>query len=174
MNTKKIALTGYMGCGKSTIGTCLSALMQTEFTDLDAEIEKRSGMKIADIFKNKGELYFRKKEREILSEILTENKAFILATGGGTPAYYDNMDLLNAHTESFYLRAPVSLLVKNLSAETQKRPLLSHLSEKDLADFIGNHLFERKAFYEKAKHILPLRGQTPEEAAAEIAQILKV
>ena len=81
----KIVLIGYMGSGKSAVGKQLASKLQILFKDLDNEIEILEGNSISQIFSDKGEIYFRKKEREILTDILTTEKNLVLATGGGTP-----------------------------------------------------------------------------------------
>ena len=91
----RIALVGYMGSGKSTVGKLLSERMSIPFIDLDKVIETREGKTIAALFGEKGETYFRQLESNALIEILSQNTPFILATGGGTPCFLDHMHLLN-------------------------------------------------------------------------------
>ena len=92
----KIVLLGYMGSGKSAIGSFLSEKLQIPFYDLDSEIEKIEQISIAKLFQTKGEIYFRKTENEVLKKILALEENFVLSLGGGTPCYYYNHELLNA------------------------------------------------------------------------------
>src|SRR5690625_7262031 len=98
-----ISLMGYMGSGKSTIGKELANTFNYKFIDLDEFIEASETQSISEIFKNGGEIKFRKLERLYLLEILEEEKNAIIAFGGGSPVYYDNIDKINEHSFSFYL-----------------------------------------------------------------------
>jgi shikimate kinase len=157
----KIILLGYMACGKSTIGEVLSRFTKVEFIDLDKFIEKKYNSTLVDIFKTKGELFFRKVERLALLELLNSDKSFILSLGGGTPCYYDNMDLIvqTKNVKSFYLKSSIPELVRRLEFEKEERPLISHLNSKEqLIEFIGKHLFERSFFYNKAHFVIEINN----------------
>lgn len=148
---------GYMGSGKTTIGRKLSEILGFSFIDLDDHITSNESMEIKDIFKNKGEIYFRKKEADYLAKLLKEIDDIVLSLGGGTPCYGNNIDLINSSekTKSIYLKASIPTLVSRLKPEQANRPLISHLkSENDLTEFIGKHLFERKNYYEKAHKVI--------------------
>ena len=145
----KISLIGYMGAGKSTLGSELAVLSGLEYYDLDGEIEKYTGYTITETIFNKGELYFRKLEREKLEEILAKDN-FVLSTGGGTPCYYDNAELINSKSISVYLQYSVKHLFERLKADKTERPLIAHLEDDALLEYIGKHVFERSVYYEKA------------------------
>ena len=156
----KISLIGYMGSGKSTIGSRLALPSGLEYYDLDAMIEQRTGYTITETIFNKGELYFRKLEREVLHEILTKDH-FVLSTGGGTPCYYDNIEVINKHSLSIYLQYGVAKLYERLKTNKSHRPLLAHLEGDALREYIGKHLFERAAYYERA--IVTINGNRLDE-----------
>ena len=164
----KITLLGYMGSGKTTIGKELSDTLNFKFVDLDEFIEFVYKKPVSEIFSHEGEIKFRKYEREALMEILNSSDDLILSLGGGTPAYYDNMDFINKHSNSFYLRLTPSDLVKRLMEEKISRPLLAHLSDEELPEFIAKHLFERRNFYEKAMKTINVKEKTVEEIVQEI------
>ncbi|WP_417610137.1 shikimate kinase [Owenweeksia hongkongensis] len=149
----KISLIGYMGSGKSTIGPELAVLSGLDYYDLDAEIEKHTGYTITETIFNKGELYFRKLEREKLHEILAKDN-FVLSTGGGTPCYYDNIDVINKNSLSVYLQYNVKELFERLKGNTAERPLIAHLEGEPLQEYIGKHLFERSTYYDKATVVI--------------------
>jgi len=149
-----IVLIGYMGSGKSTLGKELATALKYSFLDLDDYISDKEKRSISEIFKTKGEIYFRKKETEYLNEVINSSENIVLALGGGTPCYGKNMELLtgNSNLVSFYLKLSIPLLTKRLFIEREKRPLISHLNkEDDLLEFIGKHLFERTQFYHQAQ-----------------------
>ncbi|MET6991760.1 shikimate kinase [Sediminicola arcticus] len=169
----KIVLVGYMGSGKTTVGKELSKYLGFRFLDLDAYIEDKTGMKIAAIFKEKGELSFRKLEHQFVLEILENNLDVVLSTGGGTPCYSGNMEVISRHTNNvFYLRVSIPELVKRLSKEKSKRPLIAHIEDEALPEFFGKHLFERSPFYSLATHTIPSDG-TPQDIALEIKSRLR-
>lgn len=169
----KIVLLGYMGSGKSVIGKALARELGIPFIDLDTHIESELHSSIPDIFREKGELFFRKKEHELLKQLLLKDASFVLSAGGGTPCYSGNMTLINDHTpNTFYLKMTIPGLVARLQDEKAHRPLIAHLSEEELPEFIGKHLFERNPFYQQAAHTIPCTSKSVEEVVAEIRSLL--
>ena len=161
-----IVLIGYMASGKSTIGRILANKLDYDFIDLDNYIEKKEGQSIVDIFKTKGEIYFRKKEALHLSKIIAVENNFILSLGGGTPCYGNNMNILLDHINvtSIYLKASIGTLIERLENEKSKRPLISHLKNQEaLGEFIGKHLFERTQFYSQANFTVATNNKTQDE-----------
>ena len=170
----KIVLLGYMGSGKSTIARLLGEQLQLKSVDLDTLIEAETGQSIPEIFKDKGEIHFRKLEHQVLKNVLESPESFILALGGGTPCYSGNMDiLLNATEQVFYLKMGIPALTKRLIGEKANRPMISHIPDEDLPEFIGKHLFERQPFYMQAAHIIKSDDKAVEEIAEEIGRLLK-
>lgn len=162
-----VILIGYMGSGKSTVARTLATKMGYPALDLDEVIEIRAQQSIPDIFEKKGELYFRKAEREALHSVLTNADSVILATGGGTPCYYGNIDFMNEKGVTVFLRASVPTLKERLR-HSSNRPLLAEQTEEEQAEFIAKHLFERNTFYQRAQHTVSVDGKTPEAIAEEI------
>ncbi len=158
-----ITLTGYMGSGKSFIGKQLADRLSLPFFDLDSFIEEKEQQSIATIFKDKGQIYFRKREHETLLDVLKNQDNIILSLGGGTPCFYDNMDHINQNSVCFYLKSNITTLSKRLQKEKEQRPLIAHLQEGQLPEFIAKHLFERRPFYEKARYIIDTEQQSLEE-----------
>src|SRR5690606_31864596 len=104
MQHNKIVLVGYMGSGKTTIGKKLSKIINYEFIDLDAFIEEKENLTINEIFKTKGEIYFRKIEHLYFIDIINQSSNFILSLGGGTPCYANNhLKLKRSDITSIYL-----------------------------------------------------------------------
>lgn len=170
-----IVLMGYMGSGKSLIGKLLSTEIESEYLDFDEYIEANEGKSISEIFKDRGEIYFRKKESEYLNKVLESNTKLIVSLGGGTPCFAGNMDVIKKHqyVTSVYLHASLEELTDRLFKERSKRPLIDHIESRDsLKDFIRKHLFERSFYYNQAAHIVKTDSKTPEEIVAEIQELL--
>lgn len=144
---QKIVLIGFMGSGKTTIGKRLANQLNISFVDLDEVIVEQEGVDITTIFESKGENYFREIEHKKLKEILTSTTQIILSTGGGTPCFYNNMKLINAHGVSVYLKYSAPFLVSRLEAAKTARPLLKNLNNKELNVFVEKLLSERASFY---------------------------
>ncbi|HCD23157.1 MAG TPA: shikimate kinase [Flavobacteriaceae bacterium] len=165
----KMVLVGYMGSGKSTIGRLIAHNLGVSFIDLDHLIEVESGLSVTDLFAQKGVIYFRKLEQSLLQQVLSQNTSYVLSTGGGTPAYGDNMSLiLSASDHVVYLQMSVSALVDRLMVEKTTRPLIAHLPDQDLPEFIGKHLFERLPFYAKASIHVLVDHLSPQECVERI------
>jgi shikimate kinase len=144
----RIYLIGFMGSGKSHIGQLLSSAMGLYYIDLDKEIEKKD-MSISEIFEKKGENYFRKLEREALLKTSALEKT-IIACGGGTPCFFDNMEWMNRNGITIFLNPATEVLVDRLKQEKEKRPLLLNKSEGEIQYHIEQLLKSRMEFYQKA------------------------
>ena len=167
-----ISLVGYMGSGKSHISKILSEKINFSLIDLDKEICKRNKLTIPEIFEKKGEIYFRKLERETLEEILATKENIVLSLGGGTPVYYNNMEIINNNSTSFFLRTSISTLIERISKQKEKRPLIANIPDEDLPEFIAKHLFERNQFYSKAQFSISTDSKEPEIIMNEIIEKL--
>ncbi len=172
----KICLTGFMGCGKSTVGNRLAELLCCSFADLDRAIEQKCGMDIPEIFASYGEKYFREKEAETLRRLLISEDDMVIALGGGTVTAPDCRTEIRRRSTCIYLRASAETLVRNLSAkagleEAAKRPLLKDCRNTDeLAVRIKEMLAARKDIYEDMSDIIiDTCGKSADKLAAEIA-----
>lgn len=171
---KKIILLGYMGSGKSSVGKTLSEKINLNFVDLDNFISEEEKMPISEIFKQKGEIYFRKKEAQTLVSLLQSPEKMIISVGGGTPCFGDNMQKIIQNTPNvFFLHASSRELTERLFPEKEHRPLIAHLPDKPaLQDFINKHLFDRNPFYTQAHHTIKTDGISAEQIAEQIIQKL--
>lgn len=170
----KIVLLGYMASGKTTVGKVLSKKLFLPFIDLDKYIAKREQASIAEIFNEKGEIYFRKKEHQYLKELLASDSKFVLSLGGGTPCYAGNMDIItsNNDTISIYLEANIPTIIERLHHGKEKRPLVARLTNDKLTEYVAKHLFERRNFYQKAKHKVIVTNKSISTVVTEIRILL--
>ena len=163
-----------MGSGKTLVSKELNILNNFKIFDLDTEISKQNNRSITEIFKEKGEIFFRKTEKEVLEKIISTEKNIILSLGGGTPCYYNNIDSINEKTISVFLKTNVKTLAQRLSSEKDKRPLIQNISNEDLPEFIAKHLFERNPFYNQAKITINTDNLSTKEIAEEILTQIKL
>lgn len=159
-----VYLIGFMGCGKSTLGKKLAKKKSYFFCDMDAEIENIVGMSISKLFEKEGEESFRKHENDFLTQITKDkNQNKIVSTGGGTPCFFNNMELMNNDGLTIYIKLPVKVLADRLRNEKSKRPLIANLTSVELEDFIETKLKERSDFYKKSKVIFDPLNQKESE-----------
>jgi len=147
----RIYLIGYMGCGKSTLGRKLSEHLRLQFVDMDHYIEERNCKTIPQIFSEEGEAEFRKKERKALEE-LSEFTDIVIATGGGAPCFFDNIDLMNKTGKTIYLNIDPKILADRLLKSKTERPLIKGKSRDELVTFIDDTLKKRNEFYLQAAY----------------------
>jgi shikimate kinase len=164
----KIFLIGFMGSGKSTMGKKLALKLGYPFIDIDKVIENRINMSITEYFQKNGEDSFRELESSILKTTqLPENS--IIATGGGAPCFFDNLQWMNENGTTIYLSLSPKALAKRLESATEQRPVLQNLKGEKLEEFIAEKLYLREKFYKQAEIIVKGIDQTTDR----ILEILK-
>ena len=165
-----ITLTGFMGCGKSTVGKLLSRLLPGHtLTDLDCYIEQKKGKKVSEIFAEEGEAAFRKMEEECLRELILDGKDRIISLGGGTVMSAACFSLVHDKSRCVYLKADAKTIRKHLTANcslekaAQKRPMLRGNGIEEL-------LGRREPVYESVAHmVVETDGRDARSIAEEIS-----
>ena len=158
-----IALTGFMGSGKTTVGKALADFLGCPFMDLDDLVVKKAGKSIPDIFAQDGEPAFRQLEAQVLRKTVDKyaESTAVLALGGGAVLAPASAALLHEKTVCIYLRATLDTLLARLEGETAGRPL----ADASLADRLASH----EPIYEETAHvIIDTDGLSPDEVADEI------
>lgn len=169
---ENIALIGFMGTGKSSVGKLLATRLGVSFTDLDEEIETKCGMTIPEIFDKYGESYFREMEKAVLKEV-SERKNTVISTGGGAVKDAENLKLLKESGFVIALTANADVIFERTIREGE-RPLLDNLSKTERKNKIINLLKEREKFYEKADYTIDTSDLSPMQVADDIAKFIKV
>jgi shikimate kinase len=160
----KVFLLGLPGSGKTTLGRKLATELQLQFVDLDKEIEKTEGKQIREIFAEKKEDYFRKLEAAELRKWCSKSEDFVMATGGGAPCFFDNIDVINQSGKSIFLDVPASEIVRRMSlGPIEKRPLLAAGGKDGLKDSIEFLRTNRLSYYKQASITLSGVGIIPQE-----------
>jgi shikimate kinase len=149
----RIYLVGFMGSGKTAVGKKLALRLNYNFADLDKKIESIYKLSIPDIFSKYDEHTFRQLEHEVLKQTL-ELSNTVIATGGGTPCFYNNMELILQNGISVYLKLHPHSLALRLLKSHQKRPLILNKKPEDLEQFITDKLSEREPFYNRSDIIV--------------------
>ena len=144
-----IYLMGYMGCGKTRTGRRLSAYAGRPFTDLDTLFETSHGITIADYFQHHSESEFRQEEQQLLHGTASLNNN-IIALGGGTPCFADNMEWIKGHGISVFLEMNALMLFQRLRRSHKVRPLIAGMDDGRLLDHIGRQLPQREPYYRQA------------------------
>ena len=145
----RIFLIGFMGSGKSTIGSRLARKISYDFVDMDQLIEETAGMTIPGIFSEHGEEVFRKWEHDILLELCNRDRV-VVSTGGGAPCHNDMISIMNEHGTTVYIKLAPALLKERLIHSRTERPLIQGKSEAELTEFITTLLRRREVYYSQA------------------------
>lgn len=139
-----------MGSGKSAIGRALNRLTGLDVIDLDLYIERRFHKSISQIFTERGESGFRALETAMLDEV-SKFEDVIVACGGGTPCFGHNMELMNSRGITVWLNTPVDTIHRRLCRAKAKRPLIAHMTDEELFDYISTSVESRRPYYMQAQ-----------------------
>jgi shikimate kinase len=169
----KVFLIGYMGSGKSTAGSNLAGKLSYQFIDLDLLIEKENGMSIPQLFSTKGESEFRAIEHNTLKKLI-EKDNIVVACGGGTPCYYNNMEMMNNNGSTVYLKLSSDALFSRLKDEKTKRPIIANKTDDDLKSFIKRQLEKREDFYHQAQFTVKAKDLNVDEFSLLIKEKIAV
>jgi shikimate kinase len=159
----KIFLIGFMGSGKTHWARLLSAKLQLPFHDLDTMIVNKEKRSVAELFAEKGEEYFRYKEKELLEALVQEEDSFILSCGGGTPCFFNNIEFMKRYGKVVWLNTSVDVLKQRLLKERKSRPLIMDIDDEGLQRYIVRKLSERRMYYQQADVVVSEESISQEE-----------
>jgi shikimate kinase len=164
----QVFLIGLPGSGKTTLGKTLANRLKAPFVDLDQAIEAGTKQSIAQLFKEQGEARFRELERDYLEQWIASATDFVMATGGGTPCFHDNMQKMRAAGTTIFLDVPAREIVRRMEkADVPDRPLLANVGRDELKDRIEFLRTQRLPYYRQAHHTIS--GE-----ALEVADLIKM
>lgn len=147
----RLYLIGMPAAGKTTLGRALATAYEVPFRDLDEEIVRREQRSVSEIFAQDGEDYFRQVEADTLRDLIATLPRVVLATGGGTPCFHHNIDVLLETGLTLYLAVPVPELTRRVLAVAASRPLLAALPDAAaLETRLRETLAARQGFYDRA------------------------
>lgn len=149
----KIFLIGFMGCGKTHWGKLLAQKVRLPFFDLDEKIVEQEEKEITDIFSELGEEYFRMLEKDALHMLVESHESFVMACGGGTPCFFNNIDYMKKKGTVVWINCTTDTLFERLVEEKETRPLIRDTPDAELRTHIIRKLADRRIFYQQA-HII--------------------
>ena len=150
---RTLFLVGFMASGKSSLGKKIAKSFDMNFVDLDQVIEASEGMSINAIFEQKGEEAFREIEAKQLRDLDLNEK--VIATGGGTPIYHQNMVYMKENGAVAYLIVPTEIIIGRLRQNAEKRPLVKDLDDEALKEYVETTLEQRKVIYSQSDILIP-------------------
>lgn len=171
LRSRRIALIGLRGGGKSTLGRLLAAQLEVPFIELDREVERMAGAPLNEIFDMFGQETFRRAEREALENVLREHRAFVMATSGSIVTEAGTLELLLASCFTVWVRAAPEEHMKRVMEQGDMRPMAG--SARAMEDLVAI-LRSREPLYTKAAAELTTTGKTPDQNLAELLQMLPV
>ncbi len=165
-----VYLIGFMGVGKSTIARSMEKRLQWKCVDLDRLIEEKAKMSICEIFRRKGEDFFRSLEKETLNEV-SASSSQIISCGGGTVLDQENVKIMRKNGTVIWIDADISIILQRVKRRRDKRPLLRRKSDEDI-----KAMYEaRKEIYSMASdHYVHSDDRTPYAVAAKIQKLLQI
>lgn len=146
----RIYIVGYMGAGKTTAAKRIANRLGWEVADTDAMFEEKYRISIHDFFQKYDEQLFRRLESEVLKS--TENlENTVISTGGGLACFFDNMEWMNQHGLTLFMRISPEAAAERILNSKRKRPLTENKTKEELTEYIRQHYASRLPFYEQAQ-----------------------
>lgn len=162
-----IFIIGYMGAGKTTLGKMIADRLHHRFLDLDEMIEISTGYNVNTMFEKFGEQAFRQRERDILFSHLDDIDT-VIATGGGTPCFWNNMERMNQSGITIFIDTPYETIKERLAGKFQNRPLFRDIPQENLSEFILKHMAARRVFYEASAIVVKSENIDMEDLSRRI------
>ena len=166
----KIYLIGYMCCGKTTIGKKIANKIGYGFVDMDVLFEEKYKITISAFFEKYGQDAFRILEQKLLHTTASMDN-MVIATGGGTPCFGDNMEWINANGLSIYLKTNEGFIVDRLKNAKKQRPLVKNILPDDLPSYVAEAIKQREPYYSQATITMPNNEMDLSSIIAEIEKL---
>lgn len=167
-----VFLVGFMGSGKTTIGLEIAKALDIDFFDMDELIQDQQAMTISEIFRNYGQDYFRALERDMIRDFgQSFDGDVVIATGGGAPCFFDNIEQMNQIGTTVYLNLQPATLLERLEGEADGRPLIAGKTSEEMLDLINKMHEQRAPYYEKSSYVVD-GNRTPDTIVEHILYLL--
>lgn len=161
-----------MGCGKSTVGRRVAGKLGYHFVDMDKEIEDWAGKSITEIFRDSGEEAFREMERKMLMDVPASGD-IIIATGGGTPCFGDNLEIMKSKGSVVYFRTSPEVLLPRLKRGRARRPKIADMDDAGLMEYISAAIASREEYYMRASVVIDCGRVGDEYVAAHLEHYIR-
>ena len=168
----RIFLIGFMGSGKTTVGRPLAKALGLRFVDMDHHITDTCHKTVGELFEALGEEGFRELERKTLAELSAQD-GFVMATGGGAPCFFDNMEVMNRAGSTIYLKVSPEGLAARLRHGCDKRPLLRGRNDEELLEYIRTALAGREKFYTQARITVDCDGYSDTQIVDKCRRVIE-
>ncbi len=163
-----VFLIGMPACGKTSIGRRLAQKLQINFIDLDKHLSAKENKSVSKIFSEEGESAFRELETKYLKEISSTSLNTVIAVGGGTPCYHDNLNFMLSIGKVIYINTPIEILFSRLQDDT-KRPMFIGLSENEKKEKLNSIFKQRESYYTQANYIIDTAYKSDDAIVEEIS-----
>ena len=170
----KVFLLGMPGAGKTTLGQQIAETLSSKFLELDQQIVEKEKLPIQDIFIQKGEDYFRQVESSLLKELTLKHQDFVMSTGGGAPCFFDNLEFMNQHGISLFIKVSFDELGRRLSKSKKKRPILYGIERENFSEELKQKFQHRLQYYHKAQLVFQNDRLTPGEIIFKLRSLNKL
>jgi shikimate kinase len=151
-------LIGLPAAGKSSVGKALAKKNDYPFLDTDKLVEQASGLTVPELFAQFGQYAFRELERNVIKELSLLTTPAVIATGGGSPCYFDNLDVMLNHGTVIWVQAPLNEIAQRLISEIDSRPLLGQLEPHQVEKWLLDLLATRQWYYRRAHQFLTIEN----------------
>lgn len=165
-------LVGFMGCGKSTVGRRVAGRLGYHFVDMDKEIEDWAGKSIVEIFRDSGEEAFREMELKMLLDVPASGD-IIIATGGGTPCFGDNLEIMRTKGRVVYFRTSPEILLPRLKRGRGRRPKIAGMDDDSLMKYVCETIASREEYYMQASVVINCDGVGDEYVATHLEHYIR-
>ena len=169
----RIYIIGMPGTGKTHFGRLMAKSLHLQFFDMDEQIEKREAALVRQIMLDKGEVYFRDLEHQVLKKLSSHNNC-VISCGGGAPMFYNNIDLMKSSGIVVWINTDLHLIAKRIAQNITRRPLFMGLNEEEILNKLHQIFTLRKKNYAKADLVAEINVVHNNSLTSVIQRVIKI